>query len=347
MLNNSVPKSDLLEKMDLSQIYTVAKAHSLTAITAYALESAGIKDERFRQEKAKAIRKNAAMNIEREKILSELEKAGIWYMPMKGIILQELYPKFGMRQMCDNDILFDKVQVDVIKSIMNSLGFDMEHDDSGHDLAFTKKPISNFELHTELFGIGHDEKMNYYYEDVKSRLLKDTNNKYGFHFSNDDFYIFMIAHEYKHFNLGGTGLRSLIDTYVYIKKYSSSLDWIYISCELKKLGIHDYENNSRKLAFDLFDDIQLCNEEKKLLDYYIFSGTYGNTENSINNNLKKYNGNKVKYVIDRIILPMEIVKKSYPIFYNNLLLLPLLPLYRLLRGIIRYKNRLFLELKQL
>lgn len=29
-------------------------------------------------------------------------------MPLKGILLKEMYPKIGMLQMADNDILYDK-----------------------------------------------------------------------------------------------------------------------------------------------------------------------------------------------------------------------------------------------
>ena len=58
VLHNKIPAKEKLDKMDLSQLYEVASEHSLTAMTAYALESAGIYDEAFKQAKSKAIRKN-------------------------------------------------------------------------------------------------------------------------------------------------------------------------------------------------------------------------------------------------------------------------------------------------
>lgn len=170
VLHDRIPKKEKLDKIDLSKLYEVAEKHSLTAITAYALESAGVVDERFTQAKAKAIRKNILLDIERKNVLAELDKARIWYMPLKGIILKEFYPKIGMRQMCDNDILFDKSRVKDIKVIMSSLGFTMKHDDSGHDLEFLKKPVCNFEMHTELFGFGHNPIMNKYYSNVKKNV---------------------------------------------------------------------------------------------------------------------------------------------------------------------------------
>ena len=53
------------------------------------------------------VRQTLLFAMEREKILSFFDRSGIWYAPMKGIILQNLYPQIGMRQIVDNDILFD------------------------------------------------------------------------------------------------------------------------------------------------------------------------------------------------------------------------------------------------
>ena len=106
-LHNRKPAKAKLDKMDLSSVFAVAKEQSLTAMAAYALQSAGICDSRFTEAKDKAIRSAMLYYIERQNIFCEFEKAGIWYMPLKGIILKDYYPKTTMREMCDNDILFD------------------------------------------------------------------------------------------------------------------------------------------------------------------------------------------------------------------------------------------------
>ena len=78
-----------------------------TGNTAYVLESAGIYNDKFRTAKEKASRKNIFLDAGRKKLFSFCEENGIWYMPLKGSVLKELYPDFSMRQMADNDILFD------------------------------------------------------------------------------------------------------------------------------------------------------------------------------------------------------------------------------------------------
>ena len=338
-LNDKVPAKEKLDKMDLSGVFAVAKAHSLTAIAAYALESAGIYDNAFEEEKNKAIRKEIILNAEREKVLAKLEKAGIWYMPLKGIIIKDLYPQIGMRQMCDNDVLFDKAKIETLKHLMISLGFTMQHDDFGHDIVFTKQPLSNFEMHTALFGVGHDEVMNKHYDNIESRLIKDDNNHYGYHFSIEDFYVFMIAHEHKHYNLGGTGLRSLVDTYVYIKNYGDKMDMQYIQNECQKLRIAEYEEQNRKLAMSVLKGKKLTDDYRKMLDYIVFSGTYGTVQNSVKNKLKKGNTSsfaKLNLIKNRLFVP---IRKSdpqykayaarYKWFYKSKARVPLLFFYRI------------------
>ena len=60
-INGKVPDGERAAKMNLTRLYQASRRHTLTAIVAYALESAGIKDNAFTQAKAKAIRKVGMM----------------------------------------------------------------------------------------------------------------------------------------------------------------------------------------------------------------------------------------------------------------------------------------------
>ena len=127
-------------------------------------------------------------------------------MPLKGSLLKDLYPRYGMRQMSDNDILFDSSRAEDVRQIMESMGFTTKHFGHGNHDVYFKKPVSNFEMHTSIIN-RNNERMFEYYRNVKERLIKNDNDACGYHFSDEDFYIFMIAHEYKHYTGGGTGLR--------------------------------------------------------------------------------------------------------------------------------------------
>ena len=345
MVNQEEVDPQIIASVDLSELYAMADAHQLTAVTAFALETAGVRDGRFLKERSKAVSSEVNFDRERARILKEFEEKQIWYMPLKGIILKRFYPQTGMRQMSDNDILFDAEKAEDVHEIMASLDYETEIYEEGHRDDYRKLPMFHFEMHRVLF----DEKtlpesLYRYYRDVRRLLIKDSGNSFGYHLSDEDFYLYMIAHEYKHFAWGGTGLRSLLDTYVYLKKHSGTLDWEYITAESEKLGIAGFEKRNRSLALRVFHagDIQkLSEKETELLDYFIESEAYGSMLHAIPN-YSRHVG-MFRYVMQRAFLPMEAVEKYYPFFYRHKLLLPILPICR----VIRQRRNVILEIRLL
>lgn len=84
-----------------------------------------------------------------------------------------------------------------------------------------KSPIA-FEFHKALFSEKEEKALADYYSDIKKKLHQnDTSFEYSF--TPEDCYIYLIAHEYKHYNYGGTGLRSLVDIYVYLREWKDML----------------------------------------------------------------------------------------------------------------------------
>lgn len=319
-----------------------------------ALESAGITlSDKWRETKAKAIRKNILLDVERAQILAFFEQNGIWYMPLKGIILKDMYPKVGMRQMADNDILYDSRFQMQVKEYMESKGYKTESVGKGAHDTYHKPPVYNYELHTMLYPELTDKNIHAYYANVKNRLVKDNNNEYGYHFTDEDFYIFMTVHEHKHYSIGGTGLRSLLDCFVYLGAKDGRLDWNYIGGELDKLGIGEFERKSRTLAMKIFSSAklpELSDDERGMLEYYLLSGTYGTEKNHVENNMKKFSEktgskSKFRYIMRRIFPELEVYKENYPFFYKHRILLPIGWLYRLFKGIILKNRRIINELK--
>lgn len=351
-VNQKQPDRNKVSEMDMEQLYKVSKYHTLTAIIAYSLESAGMKNREFRQAREKAIRKNLLFDRERMKLFSYFEKTGIWYMPLKGIILKELYPVLGMRQMADNDILFDSDFQKKVKEYFESEQYEVISFNKGNHDIYEKAPVLSFEMHTSLFGVLHDEKWQKYYADVKSRLVKDSDNHYGYHFSDEDFYIYITTHEYKHYSNSGTGVRSLLDCYVYLREKSKTLDWAYIELECQKLGIDKFEMQSRELAYKVFGsavNAELSETDMEMLEHYLNSGTYGTIENSVKAQMKKYadktgNTSKFKYFLSRIFPNMEFYKKYYPLLYRYKIFIPFFLVFRTIRAVFFRRKKVKSEL---
>ena len=332
VVNNKSPDKEKTEKMDLDQLYQAANKHMLTAIVGYALKSAGISSEKFHQAWAKSIRKVTAMEIDKDLLFQEMEKEKIWYMPLKGTVIKDLYPFIGLRQMSDFDILFDKTYAEKVKDILLNLGFTCEHFGKGNHDVYFKQPVSNFEMHTALFNETHKNEIYKYYRNVKMRLIKDENNQYGYHFSSEDWYIYLTAHEYKHYISGGTGLRSVLDTYVFWQKFGHQLDTEYTATETEKLGIRNFEQQNSSLALHLFGNGELTEADHEMLEYIIFSGTYGTLQHGIENKVKEYDNiskGKRLFIINKLFMSMEQVKAYYPFYYKHKILLPVLFFYRI------------------
>lgn len=109
-VNEITPTKDKIETMNLDNVYKMSRAHSLSALAAMPLSSAQTEiPSGWKAEKDKSVRNNILFDNERAQIIDFMEKRGIRYLPLKGIILKSLYPKLGMREMADNDIFFDRL----------------------------------------------------------------------------------------------------------------------------------------------------------------------------------------------------------------------------------------------
>ena len=352
VLNGRTPDRAKLAGADMDLLYEAARRRNMTAIVSYALKSAGMEDERFRQEEGKAIAKNIMLDQERERLFAFMEENGIWHMPLKGAVLKELYPVPGMRQMTDNDILIDPNARKKVYDYFISEGYEVyKYGESVHD-AYHKKPVLNFEIHIALFS-GYQPELYDYYRDVQPRLIKDDERQYLYHFSPEDFYLSITAHEYKHYTVNGIGIRPLMDSYVYLKEYGSQLDMDYIAAEAQKLGLSDFEHSNRDLALALFDQKPLSSEQEKMLERFIDAGSFGSPELLVKHNLAGKGGGvkgKLIYIRERLIPPDAVMEKEYPTVYKHKILLPGFAVYRFGRMIHLFfseRERLTREIKAL
>lgn len=273
-------RPEVPEGAQLPAVYALARQQSMAAIAYAALEKAGALSllppelaGRWSQDKAKAVRKNILLAQGRREICQRLEEAGIWYMPLKGSVLAELYPGLGLRQMTDNDILFDPAARKRVRQIMVELGYEVQEYGSGNHDIYVKPPVYNYEMHVALIGENHEKPLRDYYRDVQLRL--EAGEGMARRFRDEDFYVYQTAHSYKHFSNGGNGLRGLLDCQIYTDR-KPELDWRYITGELEKLGLVAFEEQLRRLARKLLVTGEaLTPEELQTVNFCIRSGTYG------------------------------------------------------------------------
>ncbi len=347
ILSNIPIEPDKVNDIDLDSLYKFCQYHSITALIGYALESVGIKDSRFVQVKEKAIRKNMLLDVERKRIQKFLDKKQIWNMPLKGVVLKELYPKIGMRQMSDNDILFDAEKRSEVSDFMKKSGYHHKNEINVHCDEWVKEPMYNYEMHMNFFTEGSNPVFYNYYKDVFKKLVRINDKTYEYKFTDEDFYVYMTAHAYKHYSYGGSGVRTLIDYYVFLKAKSDTMDIDYVLDELDKLGLTEFEASMRKTSLHIFSgNADLTDEEASVLKFMSESGTYGNSVNKIKNTSKLLNANSKPQYIFRLIFPnVAYYKKWFPIAYKYPVLIPFVWVYRLSRGVFKRRDRVENDLR--
>lgn len=372
-VNKRVPDSDFMNRLDYDSLYSLSKRHSVTSLIYFPIKyyfkttsvlPEGLSSElfqRFEDEYKVCAQSAVYFSLERERLYSFFETNGIWYMPMKGIIMQDYYPELGMRQMADNDILFDKAYRKVLKEYMVSVGYSVYSYKKGiHDM-YMKAPIYNFELHTALFIESKHNKFDEYFKNIKERLIKDDTNEFGYHMSNEDFYLHSLAHIHKHYFSSGIGIRFLCDIAVFLAKFNTILNFDYIYAELEKMDMVEFERMVRLLSMKLFskhyDDvadicINLTDDDISEIEYFIGSCTYGTLKNKISktmddisNSHDSSNTKKLRYILSRLFPPLSYYKTAYPFLYKYRIFIPFFLIYRLFKAIFCNFKRISGELK--
>ena len=326
-INGICPDRSALGEVDTEKLYRISYSHFLDSLVGTTLKKAGIAIPQYWNEHiSKAIRKVVLFDTERAKLFSFMEQKGIWHLPLKGIILKDFYPAVGMRQMSDNDILFDYSFCDEVQAYMESAGYEAVHVGEGNHDVYQKAPVYNFELHSALYGETQQDGWAEYYGNVKDRLVLTEGTACEYRFTDEDFYVYITSHAYKHYAGSGTGLRSLLDFYVYLGA-KPGLDFAYIERECEVLGIAEFEKRNRSLCRKAFSgevlkgsealERSLSEEEREMLLYYLTSGAYGTVERGVENRLKQYQkkdskGARFRYMWDRLFPGYAIYKHYAP-----------------------------------
>lgn len=364
-INSIVPDPERVAEMNLEKVYARSKSQSLEVLTYMALESLmksdpqmAIPDEtqvlpRWRVAKNKAIAKNLMMDAAREQLFAFLEERGIWHVALKGVVLCNLYPQYGMRQMADNDILFDPSFRQEVHDWFVEQGYDVKSFCEGNHDEYHKKPIYNFEMHITLFPENLNLPFTRYYLTVKEKLLAVPGKMFEYSMSDEDFYLYTIAHEYKHYANSGTGIRALLDIAV-CNRVKNNMDRSYLDKELYKMGLFEFEHEMRVIAQKALNlkvavstvDEALSEKEKDILNELLFNGTYGNEQKYWKSQILRDQpdkedisiGVKAQYLMRRLFPDREYMKmwcqRFEPYFLRHRWLMPVAPVWRIGRRIL-------------
>ena len=237
---------------------------------------------------------------------------------------------------------------------MRNRGYAADDIGAGDHEVFFKKPMFNFEMHRRL--VSPSRSCYAHFVEPWKLAIRDEEDPFGYHFSDEDEYLYTIVHAFKHFDKSGCGVRILADIYAFLRKKGAYLDWAYINQALEDAPLRDFEAGVRGLAADgIGEGRGLSDEQFELLCYMTGSGTFGRTDQFMANTLAKLTADedanarftKLRYLKKRFLGDSTFIKENHPVFYKHKVLLPLYPIYRAARALTRNPGRTFKEVRLL
>ena len=320
-------------------IYRLSQFHKIQSLIFRAVQKLP-KEQRPPESILKKIQQAGSLEIARDtvqkaaqmELLTAFEKAGIAVLPLKGFLIKQFYPDTSMRMMADLDILFPVEKEKETEGVLTALGYVCEHKDSHHSV-YMRHPFMNIEMHYNM--IGNDSLLDAYYDNIWERLELEPGMSYIYRLKWEDFYIFMIAHLAKHFQSGGSGIRSVIDVQQFLDKMEEKLDWKYIDEELRKIELTQFEQHMKNLTAIWFGGEKETEFYAQLREFIQNSGIYGTLENlgvqrAVRAGRKGWKG-KMQMWLNVIFLPYKEMKMQYPYLLKCPVLLPITWIQRFFR----------------
>lgn len=207
-----------------------------------------------------------------EEIFKALKENDIKFMPLKGYVLRDLYPKKEMRNSCDIDFYFDIEKRSELAKILQKLGFTLTHKGPAHDV--WEIDTVTIEPHFTLFS-NADEKFKGLVKTSFDDLVLKGNSEYAF--SVEDYYLYMIYHAYKHIKHSALSIKTIVDFYVFNKKVK--YDKGYVDTKLEEFGLKTFNEKIKKLYGVWFDNLKEDDETIALSTYIAKNILFGDASN--------------------------------------------------------------------
>ncbi len=282
-------------------------------------------------------------------IIEEASKRQIGLLPLKGYFFKQIYPESVLREMGDIDFLVEPGKDKEMDSIMSDLSYKPE--DIGmeetHDV-YRKEPYLVVENHRRL--LPPSEENHWYTDDIWERLISDKDNPYLKSMTWTDFYMFHLLHFEKHYSMGGSGIRGIVDQYYAKTALKDKIDWDFVEETLPKMNYVEFEKMVTDLAFALFEDGEMTEDLTKAKDFIMKSGSYGTLEEFQNFEFEKYKktqGIKTKkgYFFRRMFMERERMEYIYPSLKKHGWLLPFFWIHRLFKAVFTNRTKVKSELR--
>ena len=295
----------------LKALYLCADRYDLAHCVGFVLERASLLPKSdignaFRKKQMEAVWRTEQQTYESERIGAVLEQAGIAHIFLKGAALRRLYPQPWLRTSVDVDVLVRKEEHEkTIAMLCGKLGYTLglrtPHD--AH-LDFPSGQVA--ELHVLLSGTESAEEV---LSHVWEMSIPAAGKLWERALSPELFYVYHIAHMAKHIELGGYGIRPLMD--LWIMEQTMPRDQKATKELLCKAKLLVFAETAECLKNHWFSGGEVSALAQRMGDYILGGGVFGSVEKKVAVGQIK-TGGRMKNFIARVFLPYETMAEVYP-----------------------------------
>jgi hypothetical protein len=260
-----------------------------------------------------------------EALCQAMEQEEIPFMPLKGAVLRQRYPEPWMRTSCDIDVLVRSEDLERASLLLEERLSCRKEELGSHDLSLFASNGVHIELHYDLVENDLIAQSDSVLRTVWEHVTVRSGWRYWYEMSDEMFYFYHIAHMAKHFEIGGCGVRPLIDLWLleHRMEYSQhDRDEL-----LERGGLLAFANACRSLSDAWFSSEEMDALSKQMQEYILCGGVYGSDENRVAAQQAKQGG-KVSYAMSRIFLKYDVLKFHYPVLMKHKWLLPVMEVRR-------------------
>lgn len=334
---------EIAEGLSWHDIHCLAMRHGVGAMAFHGLrerrrELDPALSDRWNKDYASALTKASNQSHEFALLSEAFSRHGISFAPLKGCCMNEIYPIPELREMSDLDILVHPEDMNTACALLCSLGYTLGSDNGNH-VVMKKLPYLCVELHRNLIA------ENYEFHDIFRDPWQFFARREGAHRHEmrlEDFYLFLLAHGAKHYYNRGTGIRTVLDVHMFLRRYEHELDQSYLGSRLSNDRLREFRMQIESLAANWFGDAEELDSCAEEMAYYILSGAvYGTAKGHsiqyVRRQVEKGNSvkcAKISYFLHMAFLPCNEMRLMYPTLDKAPVLLPLFWIHRWCRILI-------------
>lgn len=301
------------QNIQWDKLLTQIKFHHVQTLAYCALKDRPEVPQRMYDELSAAHKEQLFLDAQQdyaaEKIRQALTEAQVPHVLLRGALLKHDYPACEMRSMSDLDYLVHTEDYPKIKAAMEKIGGQHVHTDGGH-YSFILPPQVAVEFHPDLIytasPVGTAINPGWQY-------VKPQSGAYALQLSEEGFCLNMLCHLAYHFAKGGTGVRSVLDIWVYRHRHSPQPDRRFVERELERAGLLAFAGQITALSEAWFGGGEMTPELEELGSYILSSGAYGTRSRVVLNAASFSRGGTGRAALmGRVFYPRRELENRFP-----------------------------------